>query len=325
MLRPSNRLKETISETISEKIGETTEETKETSIDETNERTDKLALYRGRIDELGELSAVGKRKRSDLDEHAVGERPDQSADKLGVAELFDAEMDRKIIEKLDEKINEECADDLWPENKLSKDKRGKLDASKLEQAKMTQENGEATARSVAQFGASRRTAGLASNQSFALIKDRRLHSRLTMNRLKGNINQIAEKPTANAASLPTGQMAGNASSQAYCDPKFYFDCTLGNLSGNLSSPNLITRQQTNRAQLSSDLIVQDSFPLCIPLNQKCDSVVNCPNAADESELICGEWIESISFTPTLFVTFRWLEVLHWRTSSGNFSRSFQII
>lgn len=276
-------------ETTDETIGEI-KQTLRASTDGTNERTDEPALYRERIDELGELSEVGElesgRRINELGEHPMDDQPGQvqANDKLGVAELFDAEVDRKIIEKLDEKINEEREGDLWPENKLKKDKRRQLEEPKLAEARMTQANGQTT-RSVLQFGTSRRAVGPASNQSFALIKEHRLHSRLTMNHLKSN--PIGEKPTANGSSQP----AGNSSSdQNYCDPKFFFDCTLGNLSANLSNQITLTRQQTNHAQLSSDLIVQDSFPLCIPINQKCDSVVNCPNAADESELICGESI-----------------------------------
>ena len=74
-------------------------------------------------------------------------------------------------------------------------------------------------------------------------------------------------------------------SNSNCDLSNYFDCTLGNL----NSTNLTTlnRRQTNRAT-TSDLIIEVSFSLCIPISEKCDGVFNCPNLADESELVCGK-------------------------------------
>lgn len=80
----------------------------------------------------------------------------------------------------------------------------------------------------------------------------------------------------------------------FCDPKHYFDCTLGNLD-NLNLFNL-TRHQTRLVPngLSDENAFDDKFSYCIPIEKKCDSQNDCPFlinqtlAADESELVCGK-------------------------------------
>ena len=282
-LRPPNEPDETIDKTIDERISET----KATlQIDGMNGKTDKLGPYGSekRIDELVELYRVGGLKLGLEIVPKMGELSEQPKRGVIKPSKLKQDVDKKIIEKLNGKINKERRD-LRSENKLTKDNRRKDKRKKLDelnQLEMTPERGTTARPFVSSVGLTRRAAG--NNASFALIKDRRHQSRLTMNRLK---------PIANNNLVGIRQPVGNNS--AYCDAKFYFDCTLGNLSSNLSAglsnANLITltRQQTNRVQLSSELLVQDSFPSCIPINQKCDGVVNCPGtAADESELICGE-------------------------------------